>query len=255
MKPTWTPTWLSLAAAMMWVVSRNAPLTKTVAFGSGSDCSIELGISGLLAYDEMEAGQRDRFIEIVDAWPALRRLIADEKILAEGRSILRRGFPDVLETRYSNEPIPSGDAAHLAIRSGVPGIGPRDALAPDDSQPFMGWQGRFWYDVRLQASDVFRQFTPCQNHWPLEHAAAASPPHLAGKVKKEAPSARKIREAIEAEEVATLKPFPTTLTPGQRNKRLWDRMNTMGLRRGELPDQRQMRSFFNEGPAKPAKSG
>lgn len=67
-------------------------------------------------------------------------------------------------------------------------------------------------------------------------------------------SFKKIKAAIEAEEVATGKPFPV-LRPVERDKRLIERMLAQGLKDQEIPRERTFRAYFNEGPGKPAKSG
>lgn len=68
------------------------------------------------------------------------------------------------------------------------------------------------------------------------------------------PSFIKIRQAFEAEEKVTGKPFPA-LRPTERNKRLTDRMSAMGMKSSEIPDERTFRSYFNQGPGKSEKCG
>jgi hypothetical protein len=156
---TWNPSWLSLAGAIMWVITRDRTLTRSTDEQAGNDRDIELGISVRLAHEKVQSGESRRvLVEISDAWPALRRLIADEKIVAEGKSLERRGIGAAVETSYPNGRIPSGDAANLIILSDVSGIKPKDALAPDEFYRFTNGQGRYWYDVRLLAADVFQEF-------------------------------------------------------------------------------------------------
>jgi hypothetical protein len=45
------------------------------------------------------------------------------------------------------------------------------------------------------------------------------------------------------------------LRPGERRKRLTDRMIKLGLKSGEIPHERTFREFFNERPGKSEKSG
>jgi hypothetical protein len=45
------------------------------------------------------------------------------------------------------------------------------------------------------------------------------------------------------------------LKPGERNKRLAERMVLMGLKKAEIPHSRTFRKYFNEGPGKTEKSG
>jgi hypothetical protein len=72
--------------------------------------------------------------------------------------------------------------------------------------------------------------------------------------KKLSPSFAKIKAAIEAEERATQKPFPK-LRPGERFKRLADRMLTEGMKDYEIPNIRTFWEYFNRGPGKSAKTG
>jgi hypothetical protein len=251
---TWNTNWLSLPGALMWVVTRDNRLARIVDEQTDNDCRITLGISIHLAQEQAQTGESRRlFVEIADAWPALRRLIADDKIVAEGRSLERRGISAAVETRYPNDRIPSGDAANLIIDGYVPGIEPRDALAPDEMYRFANWQGRYWYDVRLRAADVLREFSrecETQNQPDPARSGEATSPSLTTM----RPAFQKIRAAIQAEEEATGKPFPV-LRAVERNKRLADRMVAQGLEKQEIPNERTFREYFNQGPGKPAKSG
>jgi hypothetical protein len=251
---SWNPTWLSLAGALMWVVTRAKSLTKLADRQIKNDHGVVLGVSIHLAQEKVQTGESRRLrVEIEDAWPALRRLIADEKIVAEGRSLERRGISAAVETRYPNDRIPSGDAANLIILSNVPGIEPRDALAPDEMYRFADWQGRYWYDVRLRADDVFREFPrECETHHqpdPARPGEAAT-----ATLTTMRPAFQKIKAAIQAEEEATGKPFPV-LRAVERNKRLEERMVAQGLKKREIPGERTFRAYFNQGPGKSAKSG
>lgn len=155
----WPPNWLSLAGAIMWVATRDKTLTEKTEAQIGNDSGIVAGVVVRLAYEKAADGvSRTLFVDTHDAWPALRRLIADEKIVAEGRSLERRGVYAAVEQRYPNEKIPSGDAANLIILGSVSGIEPKDALGPNELYRFANGQGRYWYDVRLRADDVFREF-------------------------------------------------------------------------------------------------
>jgi hypothetical protein len=106
---------------------------------------------------------RPQFADVSDVWPAIRARIADEKIAAEGKSIFRRGVLEVGEMRFENAPIPSGDANDLVMLTGICGIEPDDALGHRNAV-LHNWQGRYWYDVRLRASDVLREFPPLTKH-------------------------------------------------------------------------------------------
>jgi hypothetical protein len=155
----WMLTWISLPAALMWWVTRDNNLTRTVQLDPDAYANMKMGVSVRLASAQVY-GQRVGIVErsINEAWPAIRRSIADEKIVAEGKSLERRGINSTVETRFPNERIPSGDAGSLIIMRGVPGIEPKDALAPDEFYRFTNCQGRYWYDVRLRAADLFREF-------------------------------------------------------------------------------------------------
>jgi hypothetical protein len=114
---TWNPAWLSLPGAMMWVVTRDESLTKIADSQTDNDHSIELGISCHLAQEKARTGQSCRtFIESKDAWPEVRRLIADEKILAEGRSLERRAGRPRLPPGRPSLCDPSAAAAGLIGR-------------------------------------------------------------------------------------------------------------------------------------------
>lgn len=155
----WKPTWLTLAGAIMWVVTGDRSLARAADQMEDNDRSTILGIEVRLAAKKCPTGKSvSARMEVDAAWPAIRRLIADEKIMAEGSLLERRGITSGIETRYPNAPIPSGDAGNLIITGGVAGIEPRDALGPDELYRFTNGQGRYWYDVRLRAADVFREF-------------------------------------------------------------------------------------------------
>lgn len=251
---TWNPNWLSLPGAIMWVATRDQTLTRKADEALNNDRGIKLGVHVRLASEKVLTGeQRTLHIEIEAAWPALRRLIADERIVAEGRSLERRGISTAVETRYPNQRIPSGDAANLIILGNVPGIEHKDALAPDEMYRFTNWQGRYWYDVRLRAADVFREF-PLEYDMPQQPELSRPAEPAPAPPKKSKPSFEKITAAIEAEEKKTGKPFPV-LRPVERDKRLTDRMKAQGLKEREIPNERTFREYFNQGPGKPAKSG
>jgi hypothetical protein len=156
---SWKPTWLSLPSGIMWAVTRDMALTKSIDQRPNNDHGMLLGISVALAMEQHETGKPvDQRIDLHEAWPAIRSLIGDEKIMTEGRSILREGLIGAIERRLPNMAIPSGDAGNLFISSSVAGIEPKDALAPDEPYRFHNGQGRYWYDVRLCAADVFREY-------------------------------------------------------------------------------------------------
>ena len=171
----------------MWAITRDKDLAMDAERYWKDAGGCIGGICAQLAYRKVTTGWKPKYqLEIGDAWPALRRLIADEKIVAEGRSIERRGLDGRLETIFPSQPIPSGDAGNLFIDSDVRGIAPKDALAPDEFYRFHGGQGRYWYDVRLKASDVFRELPA--------HEGSASDP-----VKVTAASTRTCRKWLGAQ--------------------------------------------------------
>jgi hypothetical protein len=161
-----TRTWLSLSAALMWVLTRDAALTERLADDPRSDEGVLLKIVTRLAAEEVYHGfEPTRFFPSAeDAWHAVRSLIAEEKIEAEGPSIERRGISAAVTTEYPSQRIPSGDARSFKLFDGVPGVEPKTALAIDrpnrfdNGSPF--GQGRYWFDVRLKAADVFGEFPP-----------------------------------------------------------------------------------------------
>lgn len=155
----WKPTWLSLPAAITWVVTRDMALTKSANQRPNSDRGMIIGICAALALEQSKRGQPvGQHVDANKAWPAIRRLIADEKIVAQGKSMLRVGLTSAVTTTFPNARIPSGDVGDLFISNSVSGIEPKDALGPDEEYRFHNGQGRYWYDVRLRAADVFREF-------------------------------------------------------------------------------------------------
>jgi hypothetical protein len=155
----WKPTWLSLAGAIMWVVTRDARLTKFLDDRPNNDHNIILAVAAALAIQQGKTMQPvPKHVQIDDAWPAIRRLIADEKIIAEGRSVLRVGLTSSVTKTFPIKRIPSGDVGNLIIDNSVQGIDPKDALSPDADYTFYNGQGYFWFDVKLRAADVFREF-------------------------------------------------------------------------------------------------
>ena len=164
----WKPTWLSLAGAIMWLVTRDMTLTKSTDQRPNNDHGILRGISAALAMEQFKAGKPVRkHFDVKEAWPAIRQMIADEKIFAEARSLESRGLSSRIETRFDSARIPSGDVGILFISNAVRATAPKDALAPNEDYRFHNGQGRYWYDVRVRADDVFREF-------PVHHIVAGA---------------------------------------------------------------------------------
>lgn len=256
----WNPTWISLPCAVMWAVTGDKQLAMAAERQWKDTGGFLIGIHIQLAYREAETGKKlPMYLKIDEAWPTLRALIADEKIIAEGRSIERRGLHGRLETVFPNQQIPSGDASNLVILSDVPGIAPKDALGADEHYRFHDGQGRYWYDVRLRASDVFTEFraarsegskkTP-KDHKPSRRSKKSNPVSPPMR-----PSYQKIHDAVVALSKAA-KPIDIgTLRPVERNRRLSEQMKQNGLKPIEIPGERTFRAYFNHGPGKVAKRG
>lgn len=142
----WRPEWLSLAGAIAWVTTRDRPFTHLVDHTPDNDRDgMTLSVCIHHAQEVRLAGRL--IMNPSAAWHAIRRKIAEEKIHAEGKPRL-----PTEDAPSDSAQIPSGDAGDLEIRSGGAGFGRKDALVPRSRQ------GRHWYDVRLRAADVFREF-------------------------------------------------------------------------------------------------
>src|SRR5262245_6267703 len=86
---SWNPKWLSLPGAMMWTVTRDETLTRKVDERADNDHNILFTIDLQLAWEKAQTGSDRRcFVDSKDAWRELRSLIADEKIIAEGLSLV-----------------------------------------------------------------------------------------------------------------------------------------------------------------------
>jgi hypothetical protein len=167
----WNPAWLSLAGAITWVVTRDMALTKSADERPNNDFGTILGISLHLAQESKLTGQPvNQQIRLADAWPKLRSLIADEKIVAEATPMVFNGTEDgtgVWRT-FATKPIPSGEIRNLVVNNSVPGIKLKDALAPNKlGRVSSGCH--YWIDVRLRAAAVFREFEAERRAFNADH--------------------------------------------------------------------------------------
>jgi hypothetical protein len=148
--------WLSLPAGLIWAMTRDADLTEKVQADPEVHKNICLGIAHRLTVEKVVARYFDNASK---AWLALRDLIADEKIRAEGHLIERRGLGlhSAKVTDYPNTPIPSGEAGNLILLDNWGGF-TETVLGPDELYRFHNGQGRYWKRVRLLAENLFVAF-------------------------------------------------------------------------------------------------
>ena len=153
--------WLTLPAGLIWAMTRNVDLTKKVQADPKAFKHITLGIAAYLATEKVIGGQAlpTYFDNVSDAWLAIRDLIADENLIAEGQSIERRGLRNAIETYCANAEIPSGEAGNLILLDSLAGF-TETVLGPDESYRFQNGQGRYWKRVRLLAEDLLAGFPP-----------------------------------------------------------------------------------------------
>ena len=156
----WKPTWLSLAGAIMWVVARDMTLVKSTDEQADNDHSTISGISLRLAQARQQTGEPvNLHVGLAEAWPAIRRLVGDGKILAEGTPIVFKGRQDGtgIWRTFEAEAIPSRSIRKVLLNNDVPGIAPKDALAQNKlSRATTGF--RYWTSVFVRADDLFREF-------------------------------------------------------------------------------------------------
>jgi hypothetical protein len=160
-------TWLTLAAGLMWAITRNVNLTKKIQSDRKAFENIDLSIATHLAGEEVYVRKLPAYFANVDeAWLAVRDLIADEKIRAEGELIERRGLQNPgVEISHSNALIPSGEAGNLVMLDNWGGF-TETVLGPDETYRFHNSQGRYWKRVRLSAADLLAAFPPTGNERP-----------------------------------------------------------------------------------------
>jgi hypothetical protein len=173
---------------------------------------------------------------------------AGDPPLAEGRALLDRAAtdPERLLLMASNGPIDRhqlGPRAKIMLTRGALGR-PLFAIWPCPH-----------VDIESKLVDVWCAAAEIQAAWPAPSSSIpATKSATSPQKEKLSPSHQKIRDALEAEEEATKKPFPE-LRPCERNKRLSDRMKLQGLKHHEIPHERTFRAYFAQKPEKPAKSG
>jgi hypothetical protein len=157
-------TWLTLAAGLMWAITRNVNLTKKIQSDRKAFENIDLSIATHLAGEEVYVRKLPAYFANVDeAWLAVRDLIADEKIRAEGELIERRGLQNPgVEISHSNALISSGEAGNLVMLDNWGGF-TETVLGPDETYRFHNSQGRYWKRVRLSAADLLAAFPPTGN--------------------------------------------------------------------------------------------
>jgi hypothetical protein len=154
--------WLTLPAGLLWAMTRNDSATERVQKDPEAFKGIALNIAAHLAEREIEEGKLPTYFDNAgQAWLAIRDLIADEKITADGQPVERRNF---METSYVNRPIPPGEARNLILLDGSYGF-TETVLGPDELYRFHDNQGRYWKRVRLSAQ-LFVAFPPPSNEPP-----------------------------------------------------------------------------------------
>jgi hypothetical protein len=155
--------WWTLPAGLMWVMTRNEEVAEKVQTDPTAVKGIALGIAFRLAEEAAYAAKLEtRFSNSKKAWLAVRDLIADEKIRAEGVLIERRiesweATGPATESYGHNAPIPSGEAANLVMLDNWAGF-TETVLGPDEMYRFYNGQGRYWKRVRLCAADMVHEF-------------------------------------------------------------------------------------------------
>lgn len=156
--------WLTLPAGLIWAMTRNPPITEKVQKDPKSFNGISLNTAFQLAEEKAYGlATPTYFPDAKSAWLAIRDLIADEKIRAEGQLIERPPLRDAaVETTYANSPIPSGEAGNLIMLDNWAGF-TDTVLGPDETYRFHYGQGRYWKRVRISAHGLLVAF-PVQEH-------------------------------------------------------------------------------------------
>lgn len=165
---------------------------------------------------------------------------------------------ELLDRAVSN---PGKFVLHGADGAIEPGLlGPDAKLLPTGSG-MGGWTFGLWPnlpdDVADRTLNLWCLRQQVEAVWPLASAQVPATKPVGAVAKPEEklrPAFKKIKAATEAEEKATGISL-RELRPVERDKGLKDRMKAQGLTESELPKERTMREYFNQGPGKPAKSG
>lgn len=155
-------TWLTLPAGFMWAMTCDTDLTEEVQTDPKAFEGIALRLAARLAYEKVRGRNvPTHFAHVLDAWCAMRDLIADEKLIAEGQLIERHcaGLHAAVESFHVNAKIPSGEAANLILLDNDR-LFDETVLAPDELYRFHNGQGRYWKRVRLSAADLQAAFPP-----------------------------------------------------------------------------------------------
>jgi hypothetical protein len=157
-------------------MTRNAELTEKVRTDPNAHSNIGCHIDCHLAYEEKSAQKPLKYFDDVDsAWLALRDLIADEKIRAEGHLIERRGLQEPIEMHFPDTAIRSGEAGDLILLDHWGGF-TETVLGPDETYRFHNGQGRYWKGVRLLAENLLAAF-PTNPTNPRSRANSAAKPN------------------------------------------------------------------------------
>ena len=161
--------WWTLPAGLMWAMTRNVDLTERVHKDREAFRGLALNVAVYLAEAKVYDGILPTYFgDVMQAWLAIRDLIADEKIMAEGQLIERRGLQAAIDLSHTNGPIPSGEAGRLILLDNWSGF-TETVLGPDETYRFHNRQGRYWKQVRLSAKECFVAFPPPQSPEELGH--------------------------------------------------------------------------------------